>query len=67
MHAFWKESDPVQVQVQTTMFLKNISMLGAAFLISYFGSGPLSLDSIQEKKKYDAEIKKEVSRLIKAN
>jgi putative oxidoreductase len=45
MHAFWKETDPMQTQIQMAMFLKNISMLGAAFLISYFGSGPLSLDA----------------------
>jgi putative oxidoreductase len=27
------------------MFMKNLSMLGAAILIAYFGAGPLSLDS----------------------
>jgi len=26
------------------MFMKNISMLGAALLIAHFGAGPLSLD-----------------------
>src|SRR4051794_29716374 len=40
MHAFWNETDPVQKQTQTTMFLKNISMLGGAFLITWFGAGP---------------------------
>ncbi|MBI2270408.1 MAG: DoxX family protein [Bacteroidetes bacterium] len=44
MHAFWKETDPMQTQMQMANFMKNISMLGAALLIIYFGSGPLSID-----------------------
>jgi uncharacterized membrane protein YphA (DoxX/SURF4 family) len=28
------------------MFLKNVAMLGGAFVISYFGAGPLSLDAL---------------------
>ncbi len=45
MHAFWKETDPMQMQMQMAHFMKNLSMLGAALLIAYFGSGPLSLDA----------------------
>ena len=45
MHAFWKETDPNQTQMQISNFLKNISMLGGAFLITWFGAGPLSLDN----------------------
>jgi len=45
MHAFWNETDPMQKQMQITMFLKNTSMLGGAFLIAWFGTGPLSLDN----------------------
>src|SRR5688572_29483612 len=44
MHAFWKETDPMQTQMQMTNFMKNLSLLGGALLITYFGSGPLSLD-----------------------
>ena len=44
MHNFWSVGDPHEHQVQMTMFMKNISMLGGAFLITYFGSGPLSID-----------------------
>lgn len=33
------ESKPAR----TTMFLKNLSMLGGALMIAYFGSGPASL------------------------
>jgi putative oxidoreductase len=32
-------------QMQQIMFLKNVSMLGGALLISQFGAGPISLDS----------------------
>jgi putative oxidoreductase len=44
LHRFWGISDPVMAQTQQVMFLKNISMLGAALLITHFGAGPISLD-----------------------
>ncbi len=43
-HAYWKLSDPAAIHIQTAMFAKNLSMLGAAFLISQFGAGPISFD-----------------------
>lgn len=45
MHNFWTVSDPMMHQMQMVMFMKNVSMLGAALLISQFGSGPWSLDA----------------------
>lgn len=45
MHAFWKVPDPGAAQIQMIMFLKNVSMLGGALLISQFGAGPFSLDA----------------------
>ena len=45
MHKFWAVTDPMMYQMQFAMFLKNTSMLGAALLISQFGSGPWSLDA----------------------
>lgn len=48
MHDFWTQSDPAIIAMQEAMFLKNISLLGAAFMIAYFGSGPLSLDNESE-------------------
>jgi len=45
MHNFWAMPDPAMAQMQQIMFMKNISMLGAALLIAHFGSGPLSMDS----------------------
>jgi putative oxidoreductase len=45
MHKFWGLADPKVAQLQMVMFLKNLSILGGAFLITQFGAGPLSLDS----------------------
>ncbi len=45
IHAFWKVQDPMQHQMQMVMFMKNISMIGTALIIAYFGSGPLSMDN----------------------
>jgi putative oxidoreductase len=44
MHAFWAVTDPLAAATQQIMFMKNISMLGAALLIAYFGAGPMSVD-----------------------
>jgi len=45
MHNFWAVHDPMMMQIQMAMFLKNVSILGGALLISQFGAGPLSLDA----------------------
>jgi len=45
MHNFWAVSDPAARQMQMINFLKNLSMLGGALLISYFGAGPVSVDA----------------------
>jgi putative oxidoreductase len=45
MHKFWTVSDPMMAQIQMVMFMKNVSMLGGALLISRFGAGPFSLDA----------------------
>lgn len=44
IHSFWNVADPMQAQTQQAMFLKNLSMLGAALLIFNFGAGPVSFD-----------------------
>ncbi len=49
MHKFWTINDPMMAQIQQVNFMKNISMLGAAILICYFGSGPISLDNQSTK------------------
>lgn len=48
MHNFWAVPDPAASQIERAMFMKNLTMLGGALLISYFGAGPLSLDALLE-------------------
>lgn len=48
MHKFWGLPGAAEAQMQQIMFLKNTSMLGAAFFIAYFGSGPLSIEPVQK-------------------
>jgi putative oxidoreductase len=45
MHKFWTVTDPTTAQIQMVMFMKNVSMLGGALLISHFGAGPFGLDA----------------------
>ena len=45
IHNFWAMSDPAMAQLQQVMFMKNLSVIGAALLIAHFGSGPLSVDN----------------------
>src|SRR5882672_3454235 len=42
MHAFWKLQDPAMIHIQQAMFAKNLSMLGAAVLLTQFGAGAVS-------------------------
>ncbi len=44
MHKFWGIADPATAQDQMAHFMKNLSMLGGALLITQFGAGPGSLD-----------------------
>jgi putative oxidoreductase len=48
MHNFWAVKDPMMAQMQMAMFMKNLALLGAALLISQFGTGPWSLDARQK-------------------
>lgn len=43
LHRFWGLSDPQATMLQLAMFMKNLSLLGAALIIARLGSGPLSL------------------------
>lgn len=45
MHKFWGITDPMMQQMQMVMFMKNLTMLGGALLITQFGPGPWSLDA----------------------
>ncbi len=48
LHQFWAVKDPMMAQMQMAMFLKNVSIMGGALLISQFGAGPLSLDALSQ-------------------
>ena len=45
MHPFWVVSDPGAAATHEAMFFRNLSMLGGALLIAWFGSGPFSMDA----------------------
>jgi putative oxidoreductase len=45
MHRFWGLPDPAMARMQYIQFSKNLSMLGGALLIAYFGAGPFSFDA----------------------
>jgi len=45
MHKFWGIAAPTEAQMQMAMFMKNVSMLGGALIISQFGAGPVSFDT----------------------
>lgn len=45
MHKFWGVSDPMAHMMQFIMFMKNLSMLGGALLITQMGAGPWSIDA----------------------
>jgi putative oxidoreductase len=50
MHNFWGPMDPQMAMIQRALFFKNVSMLGGALIIAYFGTGPLSLCRPSRKK-----------------
>ena len=45
MHPFWAAADLQLAQLHTIMFLKNLSMVGGAILLTQLGAGPWSLDA----------------------
>jgi putative oxidoreductase len=56
MHKFRAVADPAMAQTQMIMFMKNVSMLGAALLISQFGAGPFSLDARSSRRALSAKL-----------
>jgi putative oxidoreductase len=48
LHAFWAVTDPTMRLMQMAMFMKNVSMLGAALLITQQGAGRVSARSAGE-------------------
>ncbi len=52
-YPFWNQEDGMMAAIQQIMFFKNVALLGAALMITYFGSGPMSLDHIRVHVKKD--------------
>jgi putative oxidoreductase len=50
MHKFWGLADPMMAEAQMIMFMKNISLIGGALIISQLGAGPFSLDDRRSQK-----------------
>ncbi len=51
MHKFWTVQDLMMAQLQMILFMKNVSMLGGALLISHFGAGSFSLDARRSRER----------------
>lgn len=49
MHAFWGIADPAMAQMQMIHFMKNLSLIGGALLLAFYGAGPISIDNRQAK------------------
>ncbi|MBI5532793.1 MAG: DoxX family protein [Deltaproteobacteria bacterium] len=47
MHRFWSLTDPMMIQMQMAMFMKNVAMLGGALLVLHFGAGAVSFDAVR--------------------
>lgn len=50
MHAFWNIPDAQMAHLQMIMFMKNVSMLGAALMVLHFGAGPISIDAARTRR-----------------
>jgi putative oxidoreductase len=50
MHNFWAVADPQMAQTQMTNFLKNLSLIGGALLVLFYGAGPISFDNHRARK-----------------
>lgn len=54
MHKFWTIADPMMAQMQQVMFMKNVSLIGAALYFVYAGAGALSLDALRRRNREPA-------------
>lgn len=51
-HQFWTIAEPMARQMELAAFLKNLSLLGGAVIITRFGAGEFSLDRFLERRKF---------------
>lgn len=57
MHKFWTIGDPMMAQMQQIMFMKNVSLIGAALYFVYAGAGALSLDALRRRTREPALVR----------
>ena len=50
MHNFWAVTDPMMNQLQMSMFMKNVALIGGALAFASFGPGAYSLDARAERR-----------------
>jgi putative oxidoreductase len=50
MHNFWAMSDPTSFQIQLTLFVRNLLLLGGALWIACCGAGAFSLDALMARR-----------------
>ena len=61
MHDFWNVTDAAAARMQMVMFYKNMSMLGGALVITFFGAGPVSIDAMMETHVPQEEAKQKMA------
>jgi putative oxidoreductase len=54
-HDFWTLADPLQRQLQTIQFLKNLSIAGGLLALMAFGGGPWSVDGWIDRRQAEVE------------
>ena len=54
-HDFWQFADPMQRQLQTIQFMKNMAIAGGLMSLMAFGGGPWSVDGWIASKREEAE------------
>ena len=65
MHNFWAVPDVAASQIEKAMFMRNVTMLGGALLITYFGAGPLSLDGFLNNPSYSSKADADAPRSLR--
>jgi putative oxidoreductase len=50
MHNFWAMSDQASFQLQLTLFIRNLLLLGGALWIACYGAGAFSLDALMTRR-----------------
>ena len=61
-HDFWTFADPIQQQLQTIQFMKNMAIAGGLLALVAFGGGPWSIDGWISRRQTEVEAGVSASR-----